>query len=61
MSISQQAANMFSKTGEALVLQLVNILATINGILLDVVLEKQFIKFAVKPRASERDEERPRI
>lgn len=43
MSISQQAANMFSKTGEALVLESVNVLATINGILLDVVLEQQFI------------------
>lgn len=43
MSMSQQAANMFSKTGEALVLESVNVLATINGILLDVVLEQHFI------------------
>ncbi|MFO1374455.1 MAG: VIT and VWA domain-containing protein [Agitococcus sp.] len=43
MSMSQQAASIFSKTGEALVLESVNVLATVNGILLDIILEQHFI------------------
>lgn len=40
---AQQTATVFSSTGEALVLESVNVLATVNGILLDVVLEQHFI------------------
>jgi Ca-activated chloride channel family protein len=40
---AQQAASVFSSTGEALVLESVNVSATVNGILLDVVLEQHFI------------------
>ena len=40
---AQQTASVFSSTGEALVLESVNVSATVNGILLDVVLEQHFI------------------